>query len=272
MKSYAEENAIRQYLLGLLVPEHRPAVEERLLTDDAFYEELLIVEDELIDQYVADRISQAERERFEAHFLVTPERWKKVRFARTLKRCVAAGGEGASEDAAELPEGGDEVSRPSSRWLKYLSLLHPRNYVLVFSLATAALMLILIGSWMWISGPGLRKEPARIFAVTLSPGLTRDGGEMRKVRISLDSEEVQLRLALRGGEYQSYSAALLSAEGSTVLEAEGLSPVPSDGGRVVVFTAPAKALPPGDYVLKLDGVNVSGVPESVGSYPFRVLP
>lgn len=269
MKSYAEEeNAIRQYLLGLLGPEQRPAVEERLLTDDAFYEELLIVEDELIDQYVAGRVSQAEQENFEAHFLITPERRKKVRFARALKRCVAARGERTTEGAAESPGEDGDVPRPPSRWLKYLSSLRPRSPALVFSLA-AALLLVLVGSWVWVRGPGLRKEPPRIFAATLSPGLTRDGGEMKKLRIPPDSDEVQLRLALRGGEYRSYSAVLLSAEGSTVLKAEGLSPAPSDGGRAVVFTAPAKALPPGDYVLKLGS---DGAPESIDSYPFRVLP
>lgn len=273
MKSYAEEqNAIRQYLLGLLGPEQRPALEERLLTDDAFYEELLIAEDDLIDQYVADSISPAERESFETHFLVTPERQKKLRFARVLKRCVAARDEAVAEDAAESPEDDGEVSRPTPRWRKYLSSFHPRNRALAFSLAAAALIFILIGSWVWLSGPRLRKGPHRVFAVTLSPGLTRDGGELKRVRISPDSEEVQLRLALHGVEHQSYNAALLSAEGSTLLKAEGLNPVHSDGGRAVVFTAPPKALPPGDYVLKLDGINGDGTPESVGSYPFRILP
>ena len=59
MKSHAkEQETIRQYLLGLLPPEEMSQLEERLLANSAFYEELLIVEDELVDEYFADELAK----------------------------------------------------------------------------------------------------------------------------------------------------------------------------------------------------------------------
>ncbi len=272
MKSTAEEqNAVQQYLLGLLPPERLPALEERLLTDEAFFNELLIAEEELIDRYLAGQVYGAEREGFESHFLLPPERRKKLRFARTLRRCVAAKGAVEVEVAAESPEKKREAARPFERRPTFLSTLRGRSPALTASMAAAALLLLLVGSWVWLSGTWPRREPHRILAVTLSPGLTRGGGEVTKVKVGADSEEVQFRLRLEGDEYRSYSAALLSAEGSTVLTNERLSPEPSDGGEAVVFRAPPRVLPPGDYQLKLTGINADGTSESVGSYPFRVL-
>lgn len=272
MKSTAEEqNAVQQYLLGLLPPERLPALEERLLTDEAFFNELLIAEDELIDRYLSGQVYGAEREGFESHFLLPPERRKKLRFARSLRRCVAAKGAGEVEVAVESLEEERAAARPFERRPTFLSTLRARSPALTFSMAAAALLLLLVGSWVWMSGTWPRREPRRILAVTLSPGLAREGGEVTKVKVGADSEEVQFRLRLEGDEYRSYSAALLSAEGSTVLTDERLSPEPSDGGEAVIFRAPTRALPPGDYQLKLKGVNADGTSESVGSYPFRIL-
>lgn len=81
-----EQERVRLYLLGQVPPDELAPLEERLLTDSPFYEELLIVEDELIDEYLNDELSQAERENFETHFLAPPERRQKVGFARTLKK------------------------------------------------------------------------------------------------------------------------------------------------------------------------------------------
>src|SRR5436190_9490399 len=75
-------------------------VEERLMSDSTFYEELLILEDELIDQYVRGRLSESNQATFEKYFLLSPERRQKVRFARALSKYV---------DSATI----EEVSRES---------------------------------------------------------------------------------------------------------------------------------------------------------------
>jgi hypothetical protein len=66
---------IKDYLLGKADPD----LEKELLTGDDMFEELLIQEDEIIDEYV----------RWQTHFLTTPERIWKLRFAQLLNRYLA---------------------------------------------------------------------------------------------------------------------------------------------------------------------------------------
>src|SRR5687767_12104096 len=76
---------IRDYLLGNLSDDNRAEVEERLLEDDRFFEELLILENELVDDYFAGRLAEAEKLQFETHFLIAPERQAKFRFGRIFQ-------------------------------------------------------------------------------------------------------------------------------------------------------------------------------------------
>jgi CHAT domain-containing protein len=81
-----QQSAVRRYLLKQLSGEEQSALEARLLTEDDFFTELEIVEDELIDDYLANELSRDERKRFEEHFLTTPERESKLSSARAMKR------------------------------------------------------------------------------------------------------------------------------------------------------------------------------------------
>jgi hypothetical protein len=83
------ENAIDtrtmiRYLLGELSDEEKTYVEEKYFAGADYFEQLLDLEDELIYQYVHNKLSQEDRQRLERHFLVSPERREKVKLARAL--------------------------------------------------------------------------------------------------------------------------------------------------------------------------------------------
>ncbi len=80
------ENAkLKKYLLGLL-ESYCEQIEERLMTDDGYFQALLIEEDELIREYVDGNLSEKENLQFETHFLISDERRKKLHFVRALQR------------------------------------------------------------------------------------------------------------------------------------------------------------------------------------------
>lgn len=84
-----ETAEIRKYLLGEIEAEdERRKIEERLMLDDDFFEELSMQEDELIQDYVDDHLSADERRRFEKHFFISEERRQKIEFARALRRYI----------------------------------------------------------------------------------------------------------------------------------------------------------------------------------------
>src|SRR5947199_3004380 len=81
---------IKKYLLGQLAGADLAEIERRLLTDDEFYEEVQIMEDELVDEYVNSELSADERRLFEKNFLADPESRHKLRLGRALDRHLSA--------------------------------------------------------------------------------------------------------------------------------------------------------------------------------------
>ncbi len=83
----SENKNLKNYLLGLLT-QGLDQIEERLMTDDGYFQALLIEEDELIGEYIDDNLDKTEKLQFETHFLISDERRKKLSFARALRRKV----------------------------------------------------------------------------------------------------------------------------------------------------------------------------------------
>jgi len=83
------EEVVRRYMLGQASDEESSALEERLMSDKAFYEELSVVEDELIDDFLAGALTADEREPFDNYFLASPERRRKLEFSRAFRKYVA---------------------------------------------------------------------------------------------------------------------------------------------------------------------------------------
>jgi anti-sigma factor RsiW len=80
-----EDELIEAYLLGELDGEDRSAVEERMFPDDEFFTRIQFHEDQLIDAYVLGKLSGARKARFEAHFLASPRRQRRLEVVRALK-------------------------------------------------------------------------------------------------------------------------------------------------------------------------------------------
>jgi hypothetical protein len=83
-----DENMMVQYLLGELPEEKQARFEERFFLDDEYFEQLLVVKDELIDDYVQGNLSTHEREKFERHFLTAPWGQQEVELTKMLMRKV----------------------------------------------------------------------------------------------------------------------------------------------------------------------------------------
>lgn len=272
MEQYTEDQkTIREYLLGELAEEKQRQLEESLLTSHELFEELLIAEDELVDEYVAGLLSERERERFEGYFLSTPERVRKLRFARAFKKHIAA-------TARESPAStGDDLQ--NSSWMGWLPrFLHTRNPVLSYSLATVLLLVGAAGLWLIVRPYGDTQivtnggpSPSRFFSVTLTPGVVRDAGEMKRVAVPADADGVQLRLELAADEYQSYRAVLQTDEGREIFTGDKLRAEDAGGAKVVVLSFPARLLTHNDYQVKLSGIKTGGNLEDISRYYFRVV-
>jgi hypothetical protein len=142
-----DKQLLIRYLLGDLNEGELEQVEERYFTNNDFYTQLLVTEDELIDSYMLEELSPDDRERFEQAYLTSPHRLKKVEANRTLLNLIAA----------EL----SPRMSPRQRLKSYLSRLLPVGHTsLRYSLAGLALVGMLCGllGWLLVSRARLRSE------------------------------------------------------------------------------------------------------------------
>jgi len=275
LKAETEQlKSIMQYLLGQARPEDASSLEERLVTESEFYNEILIAEDELIDQYFSGELSEAERESFENYFLLMPERQSKVRFGRAFNKYVSTVEPLPDEDplSEDASEGTRDVPKPPPKEPFY-SFLPFGNPILSYSLAAALILIVFTGSWLAVKNwrQTGSPNPGKVLAVTLTPGLTRGGDGVGKITIPPGTGAVELRLELSRDDYVSYRAVLLADDRSEVWRADDLKSSSESGPRFIAARVPARSLPPGSYRVKLSGVLVDGRLEDLPSYQFSVI-
>lgn len=280
------ERTLRSYVLGGLDEAVRPELEELLITDPDAFEALGVVEDELLEEYLDGGGTEADRLAFERHFLTSPQRAARLRFASALRARASLG------MAAEPPRPQRPTVRPVRWQPAWIGL-------------AAALAASLAGN-LWLASRDLsptqavsprsptpamapigdsersraevratapdetsRRSHVGIVTFALSAGALRAGGVTRRVTVPAGAV-VRLRLELAGDDYALYRAALLDAEGDEVWAASKLKAEAEAGRAAVVLVLPAGLLPRGDYQLKLSGLAERGALEAVGSYAFRV--
>lgn len=145
MDERADERQIVNYLLGELSEDGQKGVEERLLTDNEYYDLLLATEDDLIDAYLSGALDGRERERFEAHFLRPPERGEKLRFAMALRDYVSTRTAESRHEAAAI--------RPRAARRKW-----PPSPALWLAAAAVIIIAVALASWrIFFHEPGPSK-------------------------------------------------------------------------------------------------------------------
>jgi tetratricopeptide (TPR) repeat protein len=105
---------LRQYLLGELSEADEAEVEVRLLSDESYFEELEVVENELLDEYVQNTVSADERAKLNRRLLRNKQQQQKLAFATALN---AESDERAAAKTKVVP-----LVRPAKRFDSYLKI------------------------------------------------------------------------------------------------------------------------------------------------------
>jgi hypothetical protein len=255
-----EQATVKIYQLGQLPQNESELLEERLLSDNTFYEQLSVVEDELIEQYLDDSLSAEEKAKFETHFLVPKERQEKLRFARLLKRYVDA--EQNLEPALAPSPSRSQVKKTSS------FSFFGGSPVLSYSLI-AALVLVVFGvGWMFLRN-AREVSQGRVLSVALAPGLTRDVNGRERVSVARDVGTVHLRLQISNAEYDQFRVRVLE-DNRQVLAEDGLGVTKNPDGDSIDLNVPARLLNTGDYRIQLSGRIANGSYEDVATYSLSI--
>jgi hypothetical protein len=110
------DETLRAFLLGMSEQEAMNHIEEGILDGSISADGLLLVEEELIDDYVFGRLSPDEVKHFEARFLVDHERRNKIRFSRSIHEHALNQGRRASAPVHwSLPRISSAAPSPATR-------------------------------------------------------------------------------------------------------------------------------------------------------------
>ena len=263
------EQRIVRYVLGQLTGPELDELEEHLLTDEAFFEQVEAVEAEVCDDYVAGRLSAADRSAFDARLPGNADLQRRVAFARAL--------------AASAPQ-----TMRMARWWW----------------AAAAALALATASGLWFSrdrpapppaivagpGPGavtppqitstpapaagqprvIPAPPAVLATITLFGPVVRDAAEVRVLSVPAGQGLVRVEVALQDGDvFPAYRAEITNQSTASVFVADRLPPSSSSPGRSVVTELAADRLPNGTYQISVYGVR-GGDASRLVTYPFRV--
>lgn len=301
VRKMTNESLMRRYLLGDLPVEDRTRIEDEYFADTNRFEELVEAENDLIDSYARDTLSDSERQQFEQYYGGRPERRIRIDFATALSQAALEGRESIAAHEAS----------PWSSFQSYFRI--PR---LQLQWALVSFVVLLVGVLLGLQNYRLRKElqaaqantnqlrlqqdavrrqvggldaqreqspegqqgsqvarlePPADLTFRLTTGALRSSGRgQRDLVIAPNINWVRLEMPLDREDYKSYQAALLTPEGKEVLRSKALTSRLTAGIPVVAWRL-SNSIESGDYVVSLRGRTATGGTEEVQSYNLRVV-
>jgi len=148
-----------------MAEQERTAFEERFVADEGLFEQISVVEDELIESYVRGELTVAEKEKCESLFLSTEPRRRRVAFTRAMLEKLDEQKDSAAAVIART------ATKNRAGWNGIVELFNtPR---LAFGVAFALLLLV-SGGWFLLRSP---KQPD--VAQTVSPTPAAEPNQIR---------------------------------------------------------------------------------------------
>jgi hypothetical protein len=250
---------MRRYLLGQLSESECQSVEQQFVSDSNYRQEVRILEDDLVDDYVTRRMSHDDLAQFEAHYLVTQQKQEKVLVARALNSYV--------------------LRRRRYRWLGV-----DRRTAYALAASVLIVTLIALGLWFWLNrrpGKPVDTYQAQIKSLNdgtstvtpsvrsiILPNSTKHGSPSVDVAVRKSTRVVELLLILPQVEYERFGAVITSEGTHIQYTLTDLVSQMSPDGKVLAIKLPAELLKPDTYYIDINVVNQQGQPEVVADYTF----
>jgi hypothetical protein len=288
----SDEQLVVQYLLGSIPEEEATRLDELAFVSDEFAERLRAVEYDLVDAYVKGELSGEVLDRFQLHYLTSPARREKVKFAESLLAW-----------SNRTPEVSARSARsPRRRWFipalafaattclvlacGYLLYENSRLRIQMTQTQRDHESLKLrertlerqIGEQRLATATVPENKPApplqstvNAIALILLPQ-TRGAGPIPAIVLSPTADRAEFRLELESGDFTGFQAKLKDLATNRVLWRGGNLKEESQGdSRRVRVSVPAGLLKPQNYSLELTAIPSAGARELLSSYAFRVV-
>src|SRR6185503_10245043 len=131
--------SLREFLLGKLADEELERIENLYLTDSQTRDKVLALEQDLIDDYLENGLSEEDKQRFLARYAQTDEQRRRLRIIKSIKDWAVTGPP-ASQAAA--------AATTSSIWSRFRRRLRRRPMMFVPIAVAIALGVLLAIVWL----------------------------------------------------------------------------------------------------------------------------
>lgn len=248
-----EHDITRRYLLGQLTDDEEQKLEERLLCENDFFQELELTKDELAQEYVSGQLTAEERQWLQENFLASPEGKQSQEFAKTFDRYV-------TNQRAQRQKSPSLIG-----WLRQLWNNQPQ---LLRAASAAAVLVIAIVIYGIIPSPAPRSV-ATLTVFNNSSTRSTDAGSLPS-SITLKEDALKLILMLpqpaSPGSNFSVELELLGANnGTQTFKAH------AQDTQSISVQIPAAQLPRGQYVATVSTIDANRKAQRIpGHYSFKV--
>jgi hypothetical protein len=255
-QAYSNDDLV-QYLLGKLTAERLEAIEQQILLDDDFHQEMKIAEEELLDNYIHGQLNAQDRRLFESNFLASPLRQQQLRFALALNRKVDA--EGRSSHPANMGVSFNRYAYAFAALILLAGVLGFINYRLSRQLKQEYARTSTLNKELEIARQHNTSEPANawtsqdaVVLANLAPGVSR-GEKLQEIRVPTGIRAVQFSLQVPADLQDELSLELLNDAGQMITTVSGIRPQNIGNKNVVIATLAREHLKSGNYFLKIGG-------------------
>ena len=265
------DSLLRQFLLGTTDEEERERIEGLFLTDSDLRDRVLAIEQDLIEDYLENSLTTADRERFVRLFAQTPEQQQQLRITKSIKDWAI--GEAVKPESVSSPA-------PISRDLRKRSWLR-----LSFAVPVAAVLVIaIVFAIVWVSRrneqqkhfaieqelarlnspENLSRVPPQLNSLDLKPVNVRNVEPAPQLNGLTEDQIVELRLPwIQKERYSTYQARLRSLADGRLFTVQN---VQTSRDSMIRLRLPAKILMPGNYRIELGGIAPDGATGHMEEY------
>ncbi len=262
--------------MGNVDDEERQRIESLFLTDPLSRDKVLAAEQDLIEDYLDDCLTTADKERFLLHYADTPTQRRKLRIGKTIQ-------DWANMEATITPTAPGAISIWSR--LRAGMRLKP---VFVIPIAVTAVIAIVVAA-VWVNRktepPGtdqelarlnapssLREVPPQMSPLELAPVSVRSVESHNELITRSDVRVVELRLLwIQKERYPTYQAVVRRFDDDKSFNLRNLQPE-NNGGHKIRIRLPAQILTRGLYQILLSGVAADGTVSASEEYTLTVGP
>lgn len=246
-----DHDVTRRYLLGQLTDDEEQKLEERLLSEDDFFQEVELTKDELAQEYTSGELTGKERQWLQENLLASPEGKQKHEFAKTFDQYVR-------NHCAQPAKSVGLIARLQTLWKTQPQL--------VSAISTAAVLVIAVGIY-WIIPTSTPRTIAQLTVIN-SQGTRSTGPGSGSPSIKLKEDVLQLKLMLPQAATlgSPYRVELLGNDNVTKTFDTRAQETQS-----ITVEISAAQLPRGQYVATVSTIDANGNPQRIpGIYPFIV--